>query len=81
MSADKAFSIMKAGGQEGAGDTVDTVQGRVKQTCNRCGLYCCHVGIIDRRTMPQDVLMAVYRIGETAAERQYVSILGPCEIH
>jgi len=39
---------------------VDNAQGRIKHTCNCCGHYCWNVGIIRRRKIPRDALMAVY---------------------
>ena len=68
VSADEAFSIMKACEKEGLVHMVDNVQGEVKHTCNCCGHYCWNVGIIARRKIPRDVLMAVYYIRETALE-------------
>ena len=68
VSADEAFSIMQACEKEGLVHMVDNVQGEVKHTCNCCGHYCWNVGIIARRKIPRDVLMAVYYIRETALE-------------
>ena len=68
VSADEAFSIMKACEKEGLVHMVDNVQGEVKHTCNCCGHYCWNVGIIARKKIPRDVLMAVYYIRETALE-------------
>ncbi len=66
VSADEAFSIMKACEKEGLVHMVDNVQGEVKHTCNCCGHYCWNVGIIARKKIPRDVLMAVYYLRETA---------------
>lgn len=44
---------------------VDNAQGQIKHTCNCCGHYCWNVGIIRRRKIPRDQLMAVYFIRET----------------
>jgi len=68
VSADEAFSIMKACEKEGLVHMVDNAQGEVKHTCNCCGHYCWNVGIIARKKIPRDVLMAVYYIRETALE-------------
>ena len=68
VSADEAFAIMQACEKEGLVHMVDNVQGQVKHTCNCCGHYCWNVGIIARRKIPRDVLMAVYYIRETALE-------------
>ena len=68
VSADEAFSIMKTCEKEGLVHMVDNVQGEVKHTCNCCGHYCWNVGIIARRKIPRDVLMAVYYIRETVLE-------------
>jgi ferredoxin len=44
---------------------VDNAQGQIKHTCNCCGHYCWNVGILRRRKIPRDQLMAVYFIRET----------------
>ena len=44
---------------------VDNAQGQIKHSCNCCGHYCWNVGIIRRRKIPRDQLMAVYFIRET----------------
>jgi len=68
VSADEAFSIMQACEKEGLVHMVDNAQGEVKHTCNCCGHYCWNVGIIARKKIPRDVLMAVYYLRETALE-------------
>ena len=68
VSADEAFSIMQACEKEGLVHMVDNAQGEVKHTCNCCGHYCWNVGIIARKKIPRDVLMAVYYLRETAIE-------------
>jgi MinD superfamily P-loop ATPase len=47
---------------------VDNAQGEIKHTCNCCGCYCWNVGIIKRRKIPRDRLMAVHFIRETDSE-------------
>jgi ferredoxin len=58
ISKDEAHQIMENSEKEGA-------QGQIKHTCNCCGHYCWNVGIIRRRKIPRDQLMAVYFIRET----------------
>ncbi len=68
ISADEALHIMQACEKEGLVHMVDNAQGQVKHTCNCCGHYCWNVGIIARRKVPRDVLMAVYYLRHTEAE-------------
>jgi ferredoxin len=68
ISTDEALNIMKSCEEEGLVHMVDNVQGDVKHTCNCCGHYCWNVGIIARRKVPRDVLMAVYYLRETALD-------------
>ena len=65
ISTDEALSIMKSCEEEGLVHMVDNVQGDVKHTCNCCGHYCWNVGIIARKKVPRDVLMAVYYLRKT----------------
>ena len=65
VSADEALHIMKACEKEGLVHMVDNTQGNVKHTCNCCGHYCWNVGIIARKKVPRDVLMAVYYLRYT----------------
>jgi Pyruvate/2-oxoacid:ferredoxin oxidoreductase delta subunit len=68
ISTDEALGIMKTCEEEGLVHMVDNVQGEVKHTCNCCGHYCWNVGIIARKKVPRDVLMAVYYLRKTALD-------------
>lgn len=65
ISKDEANHILKASEKEGLVHMVDNAQGQIKHTCNCCGHYCWNVGIIRRRKIPRDQLMAVYFIRDT----------------
>ncbi len=65
ISKDEALQIMKNSEEEGLVHMVDNTQGQIKHTCNCCGHYCWNVGILRRRKIPRDQLMAVYFIRET----------------
>ncbi|MBW2467837.1 MAG: 4Fe-4S binding protein [Deltaproteobacteria bacterium] len=65
ISKDEAHQIMADSEKEGLVHMVDNAQGQIKHTCNCCGDYCWNVGIIRRRKIPRDQLMAVYFIRET----------------
>ena len=65
ISKDEANHILKNSEKEGLVHMVDNAQGQIKHTCNCCGHYCWNVGIIRRRKIPRDQLMAVYFIRET----------------
>ena len=68
ISKDEAHHILAASEKEGLVHMVDNAQGQIKHTCNCCGHYCWNVGIIRRRKIPRDQLMAVYFIRETELE-------------
>jgi len=68
ISRDEALHILAASEREGLVHMVDNSQGQVKHTCNCCGHYCWNVGIIRRRKIPRDRLMAVYFTRETQLE-------------
>lgn len=68
VSQDEAFHILKESEEEGLVHMVDNVASQFKHTCNCCGHYCWNVGIIRRRKVPRDVLMATYFIRLTEAE-------------
>lgn len=68
ISKDEAHHILAACEKEGLVHMVDNAQGQIKHTCNCCGHYCWNVGIIRRRKIPRDQLMAVYFIRETELE-------------
>lgn len=65
ISKDEAMKILADSEKEGLVHMVDNTQGQIKHTCNCCGHYCWNVGIIRRRKIPRDMLMAVYFIRET----------------
>ena len=65
ISSDEAHQIMADSEKEGLVHMVDNSQGQIKHTCNCCGHYCWNVGIIRRRKIPRDQLMAVYFIRDT----------------
>ena len=68
ISADEAISILSRCEEEGLVHMVDNAQGQVKHTCNCCGHYCWNVGIIKRRKVPRDALMAVYFVRRTDSD-------------
>ena len=68
ISKDEANHILKRSEKEGLVHMVDNAQGQIKHTCNCCGHYCWNVGIIRRRKILRDQLMAVYFIRETELE-------------
>lgn len=68
ISKDEALHILENCEKEGLVHMVDNAQGQIKHTCNCCGCYCWNVGIIRRRKIPRDVLMAVYFIRETETD-------------
>ncbi len=65
VSKDEARHILVNCEKEGLVHMVDNAQGQIKHTCNCCGHYCWNVGIIKRRKIPRDILMAVYFIRDT----------------
>ena len=65
ISKDEAHQILADSEKEGLVHMVDNAQGQIKHTCNCCGHYCWNVGILRRRKIPRDMLMAVYFIRET----------------
>jgi len=68
ISKDEARHILEESEKEGLVHMVDNVKGEIKHTCNCCGHYCWNVGIIRRKKVPRDVLMAVYFIRKTEEE-------------
>jgi ferredoxin len=60
ISADEALQILANCEEEGLVHMVDNAQGPIKQTCNCDGDYCWNLGLIKRREVPRDELMAVY---------------------
>ncbi len=68
ISRDEARQVLADSEKEGLVHMVDNAQGGIKHTCNCCGHYCWNVGIIRRRKIPRDTLMAVYFTRETHSE-------------
>ncbi len=68
VSKDEAYHILERSEKEGLVHMVDNVKGQIKHTCNCCGHYCWNVGIIRRRKVPRDALMAVYLVRQTEEE-------------
>jgi len=68
ISKDEAHHILKSSEEEGLVHMVDNAQGEIKHTCNCCGHYCWNVGIIRRRRIPRDQLMAVYFTRKTEVD-------------
>jgi Fe-S-cluster-containing hydrogenase component 2 len=68
VSKDEARQILKDSEKEGLVHMVDNAQGQIKHTCNCCGHYCWNVGIIRRRKIPRDTLMAVYFVRATETD-------------
>ncbi|NNG01886.1 MAG: 4Fe-4S binding protein [Desulfobacteraceae bacterium] len=64
ISRDHARQILADCEKEGLVHMVDNAASGIKHTCNCCGHYCWNVGIIKRRKIPRDVLMAVHYIRE-----------------
>jgi len=77
ISKDEAKHILHECEKQGLVHMVDNAQGGIKHTCNCCGHYCWNVGIIRRRKIPRDTLMAVYFIRETNNEE--CTGCGACE--
>jgi Fe-S-cluster-containing hydrogenase component 2 len=65
ISKDEAMKILADSEKQGLVHMVDNTQGQIQHTCNCCGHYCWNVGIIRRRKIPRDMLMAVYFIRQT----------------
>lgn len=68
VSNDEALHILDQCEAEGLVHMVDNSQGRIKHTCNCCGHYCWNVGLLNRRRVPRDSLMAVYFLRRTELE-------------
>lgn len=65
ISQDEALAILESCEREGLVHMVDNAEQGIKHTCNCCGHYCWNVGIIARRKIPRDSLMAVYFTRQT----------------
>lgn len=65
ISKEEALEILEMAERAGLVHMVDNAAGEVKHTCNCCGCYCWNVGIIRRRKIPRDQLMASYFLRRT----------------
>ncbi|MBU1341938.1 MAG: 4Fe-4S binding protein [Proteobacteria bacterium] len=61
----EAKDIVRHAAEAGLVHFVDNAAGKVKHNCNCCGCSCWNVGMIRRRRIPRDELMAVYFIRRT----------------
>ena len=68
VSRDEAMHILDLSEQEGLVHMVDNSRDQVRHTCNCCGHYCWNVGLLNRRRIPRDDLMAVYFLRQTETE-------------
>jgi Fe-S-cluster-containing hydrogenase component 2 len=68
ISQDEAMYILGNCETEGLVHMVDNAQGEINHTCNCCGCYCWNVGLIRRRKIPRDALMAVHYLRRTEME-------------
>ena len=68
VSQDEALHILAQCEREGLVHMVDNSQDRIRHTCNCCGHYCWNVGLINRRRVARDSLMAVYFLRRTEEE-------------
>jgi Fe-S-cluster-containing hydrogenase component 2 len=62
ISKEEAKKIIDDAAAEGLVHFVDNTASKVKHNCNCCGCACWNVGLIKRRKIPRDELMAVYYI-------------------
>jgi Pyruvate/2-oxoacid:ferredoxin oxidoreductase delta subunit len=65
ISREEAREIIRKSEEAGLVHFVDNAVGQVKHNCNCCGCACWNVGVIRRRKIPRDVIMATYFIRET----------------
>ena len=65
----EALDVIKKSEEAGLVHLVDNARDGIKHTCNCCGCCCWSVGMIDRRKIPRDVLMATYFLRETDREK------------
>jgi len=65
ISHNEALAVLKKSEQEGLVHMADNARGQIKHTCNCCGHWCWNVGLINRRRVPRDALMAVYYLRRT----------------
>jgi len=77
IDAAEALDILKKCEEEGLVHMVDNAGGEIKHTCNCCGHYCWNVGLIRRRKVPRDQLMASYFIRQTDTDQCIAC--GACE--
>lgn len=65
ISREQAQQIIDDAAKEGLVHFVDNAQGGIKHNCNCCGCACWNVGLIRRKKIARDDLMAVYFIRHT----------------
>ena len=68
ITREEAGRIVKGAAEAGLVHFVDNAAGKIKHNCNCCGCSCWNVGMIRRRKIPRDELMAVYFVRETDPE-------------
>jgi Fe-S-cluster-containing hydrogenase component 2 len=68
IGRDEAMHILAKSEEEGLVHMVDNTREQVRHTCNCCGHYCWNVGLLNRRRIPRDDLMAVYFLRRTEEE-------------
>lgn len=68
ITRQEAGNIVRDAAKAGLVHFVDNAAGKIKHNCNCCGCSCWNVGMIRRRKIPRDELMAVYFIRETDPE-------------
>ena len=69
ITREEAREIVRKSAEAGLVHFVDNAAGKVKHNCNCFGCACWNVGLIRRRKIPRDALMAVYFVRETDPER------------
>ncbi|MCM2284279.1 MAG: 4Fe-4S binding protein [Desulfobacula sp.] len=64
ITQEEAGQIVRTAAEAGLVHFVDNAVGGIKHNCNCCGCSCWNVGMIRRRKIPRDELMAVYFLRE-----------------
>ncbi len=65
ITRQEAEDLVAFAAREGLVHFVDNTGGNIKHNCNCCGCSCWNVGIIRRRKIPRDLIMATYFLRET----------------
>ncbi len=68
ITREKARELIKEAEDQGLVHFVDNSETGIKHNCNCCGCACWNVGVIKRRKIPRDFIMAVYFVRETDDE-------------